>query len=69
MFIEQEFAPIAELIWFRDATRFSHADRVRALPESAKLYHGVGTTSVFEGHGVANEAAARLQGRPTATAR
>jgi predicted amidohydrolase YtcJ len=53
--IEQEFSPIAELIWFREATRFSHADRLRALPESAKLYHAVGTTSVFEGHGIASE--------------
>ena len=36
VFIEREFAPIAELIWFREATRFSHADRLRALPESAQ---------------------------------
>jgi len=49
VFIEQEMAPIAEMIWFRDAARFSHADRMRALPQSAKLYHGVGTTSTFEG--------------------
>jgi predicted amidohydrolase YtcJ len=55
VFIEQEMAPIAEMIWFRDAARFSHADRMRALPQSAKLYHGVGTTSTFEGHGAANE--------------
>jgi predicted amidohydrolase YtcJ len=55
VFIEQEFAPIAEMIWFREAARFSHADRLRALPESAKAYHGVGTTSTFEGHGAANE--------------
>jgi predicted amidohydrolase YtcJ len=53
--IEQEFSPIAELIWFRDAARFTDTDRLRALPESAKLYHAVGTTSVFEGHGVASE--------------
>ncbi len=43
------------MIWFREAARFSHADRLRALPESAKAYHGVGTTSIFEGHGAANE--------------
>src|SRR5260370_326854 len=48
-------APIAEMIWLRDAARFSHACRMRALPQSAKLYHGVGTTSTFEGHGAANE--------------
>jgi hypothetical protein len=55
VFIEREFQPIAELIWFRDAARFSHADRVRALPQSARLYHGFGTTSVYEGHGIAAE--------------
>jgi predicted amidohydrolase YtcJ len=55
VFIEREFQPIAELIWFRDATRFSHADRVHALPHSAHLYHSVGTTSVYEGHGIATE--------------
>ena len=55
VFIEREFQPIAELIWFRDETRFSHADRVRALPQSARLYHGFGTTSVYEGHGIAAE--------------
>src|SRR5262245_27624743 len=55
VFIEREFQPTAELIWFREATRFSHADRVRALPQSARLYHGFGTTSVYEGHGIAAE--------------
>jgi len=55
VFIEQEFQPVAELVWFREATRFSHADRVRALPLSARMYNSVGTTSVFEGHGVATE--------------
>jgi predicted amidohydrolase YtcJ len=55
VFIERDFQPLAELIWFRDATRFSHADRVRALPQSARLYHGFGTTSVYEGHGIAAE--------------
>src|SRR5262249_9531540 len=45
----------AELVWFREPTQFSHADRMRALPESARLYHGFGTTSVFEGHGAATE--------------
>src|SRR6185295_7098816 len=42
VFIEQEMAPIAELIWFRDAAKFSHADRVRALALSAKAYHSTG---------------------------
>ena len=55
VFVEREFQPITELVWFRDATRFSHADRVRALPQSARMYHSFGTTSVYEGHGVATE--------------
>ena len=53
--VEHEMMPLAELIWFREATRFSHADRLRALPEMARAYHAFGTTSVFEGHGVAPE--------------
>jgi predicted amidohydrolase YtcJ len=61
VFIEREFQPIAELLWFRDATRFSHADRVRALPQSARMYHGVGTTSVYEGHGIATEVLSAYQ--------
>jgi len=55
VFVEREMQSIAELVWFRDATEFTHADRLRALPESARFYHGFGTTSVFEGHGAATE--------------
>ncbi len=55
IFVEHEMQPIAELIWFRQAAGFTHADRLRALPESARAYHAFGTTSVFEGHGVAGE--------------
>lgn len=55
VFIEQEMQPIAELLWFREATRFSHADRMKALQESQRLYHAAGTTAVFEGHGAAGE--------------
>jgi len=55
VFIEREMAPIAELIWFRKPTAFSHADRVKALPESERAYHSFATTSIFEGHGIATE--------------
>lgn len=55
VFIEQEMQPITELLWFRDATRFSHVDRMKALQESQRLYHAVGTTGIFEGHGAAGE--------------
>jgi predicted amidohydrolase YtcJ len=53
--VEHELQPVAELIWFREAARFTRADRLRALPQSARAYHAFGTTSVFEGHGVATE--------------
>jgi predicted amidohydrolase YtcJ len=55
IFIESDMQPIAELIWFRDAARFSRVDRAKGLPVSAQAYHMYGTTSVFEEHGVANE--------------
>jgi predicted amidohydrolase YtcJ len=34
---------------------FTHADRVRTLPLSMRAYHSFGTTSTFEGHGIATE--------------
>jgi predicted amidohydrolase YtcJ len=55
VFIEDGMQPTAELLWFRQATEFSRADRARALPASAQAYHAFGTTSVFEEHGIANE--------------
>jgi hypothetical protein len=55
VFVESDMQPLAELIWFREATRFSRTDRARALPISAQAYHAYGTTSVFEEHGIANE--------------
>ena len=55
VFVEQEMQPITELLWFREATRFSHADRMKALQESQRLYHAFGTTGIFEGHGAAAE--------------
>jgi predicted amidohydrolase YtcJ len=55
VFIEDGMQPTAELIWFREATQFSRADRVRGIGLAAKAYHAFGTTSVFEGHGIANE--------------
>jgi len=55
VFIENGLQPTVELIWFREATQFSHADRVRGISIAAKAYHAFGTTSVFEGHGGANE--------------
>jgi predicted amidohydrolase YtcJ len=55
VFVEHDFAPFAEVLWFREATSFTDEDRLRTLPESARAYHCFGTTSIFEGHGVASE--------------
>ena len=55
VFVEHDFAPFAELVWFREAASFSDEDRLRTLPISARAYHSFGTTSIFEGHGVASE--------------
>jgi predicted amidohydrolase YtcJ len=55
VFIEQDFQPLAERIWFRKETGFSRSDRTRTLPLSAQAYHAYGTTSIFEEHGAATE--------------
>jgi hypothetical protein len=34
---EQDLQPLAELIWLRAATTFTHADRMCALPELVRL--------------------------------
>jgi hypothetical protein len=43
--VEREMQPLAELIWFRQASGFTRIDRARALPLSAQAYHAYGTTS------------------------
>ena len=56
VFVEREMRPDrgADLVP-RKRRAFTHADRLRTLPQSARAYHAFGTTSVFEGHGVATE--------------
>jgi predicted amidohydrolase YtcJ len=53
---ERTFQPIAEFTLFRKAPHFTEDDRVRTLGASMLAYNAVGTTAVFEGHGVADEA-------------
>jgi len=55
VFIEQTYVPVVELSLMAAAPRFSHADRLRGLRESMRIYTATGTTSVFEGHGIADE--------------
>lgn len=52
---ERTSMPIVELVMLDAASRFSHRDRVEALAEGMQVYAACGTTSVFEGHGVAPE--------------
>jgi predicted amidohydrolase YtcJ len=53
--VDRNAYPIVEHTLMRVVPRFMPADRVRALRESMRLYNGVGTTSVCESHGVAEE--------------
>lgn len=71
---DHAYQPIAEFTLFRAAPHFTAADRARTLADSMRLYNAVGTTAVFEGHGVSAEVAdayrsVRAQGRQTVRAR
>jgi hypothetical protein len=61
VFIENTPYPIVELTLMAAAGGFSADDRLRGLRESMRLYNAVGTTGVFEGHGVAGEVLAAYQ--------
>ena len=69
-FFEHSFQPLAEFTLFRVAPHFQADDRLRTLEASMRAYNAVGTTGVFEGHGVAGEVVdawrrAREAGRST----
>lgn len=71
---DHAYQPIAEFTLFRAAPHFTAGDRARTLADSMRMYNAVGTTAVFEGHGVSSEVAAayrsvRAQGRQTVRAR
>jgi hypothetical protein len=53
--VERFIWPVAEFTLLRAAPRFDHATRVRALEESLRLSLAAGTTSIYEGHGIAAE--------------
>ncbi len=55
VFREQGFMPLVELSLMGVAPGFTVADRVASLPRAARAYHAFGTTSIYEGHGVAAE--------------
>jgi predicted amidohydrolase YtcJ len=55
IFYETNRMPVLDFTLFRQAPAFDLATRVAALPRSMEIYNSFGTTSVFEGHGVAEE--------------
>ncbi|MGH7305819.1 MAG: amidohydrolase [Candidatus Rokuibacteriota bacterium] len=55
VFVEQTYIPVVELSLMAAAPRFTHQDRAHGLRESMRIYNATGTTSVVEGHGVADE--------------
>lgn len=55
LFIETNKMPVVELTLMRRAPHFTGAERVSALAASMRTYNRAGTTSVFEGHGIASE--------------
>ena len=55
IFVEWTYMPVVELSLMAAAPRFTHAQRVAALRASMRIYNATATTSVFEGHGIADE--------------
>ena len=60
VFVERNLIQVLEFTLMRDAPRFTHAERLRALVESQRRYAARGVTSVYEGHGIAPEVLRRL---------
>ena len=55
VFIEQNYKPVVEHTLMAVAPRFDFDDRLAGLSRSMAIYNSHGTTSVFEGHGIAGE--------------
>lgn len=52
IFFDWNYAPILEYTLFRNVPRFSFEDRITGVRLGAHAYSAVGTTSVYEGHGL-----------------
>ncbi|MBX9847342.1 MAG: amidohydrolase family protein [Xanthobacteraceae bacterium] len=61
VFIEQTKEPIVEFTLMARAPNFTVAQRAEALVHSMRAYNSVGTTSVFEGHGISQDVIAAYQ--------
>jgi hypothetical protein len=55
VFLEQTYIPVVELSLMAVVPRFTQEDRAQGLRESMRIYNATGTTSIVEGHGVADE--------------
>ncbi len=55
IFVDSNRYPTVEFNLMRVAPRFTMKQRVVALKESMRAYNSVGTTGIYEGHGVAPE--------------
>ena len=55
IFVEWTFMPVVELSLMACVPRFTRAQRVEGLRASMRIYNASATTSVFEGHGIADE--------------
>ncbi|MEX2454116.1 MAG: amidohydrolase [Rhodospirillaceae bacterium] len=54
-FVERASTSLVELVLFARAPRFTSSQREAGLKRAMAIYNSFGTTSVFEGHGVAPE--------------
>ncbi len=52
LIVENNPRPTIEFDFLRAVPRFTQRDRVEGLADSMRIYNGVGTTSVYEGHGL-----------------
>jgi predicted amidohydrolase YtcJ len=55
IFFDNNRMPIVDFTLMKAAPAFDLATRTAALPRSMHIYNSVGTTSVYEGHGVARD--------------
>ncbi|MBW1699316.1 MAG: amidohydrolase [Deltaproteobacteria bacterium] len=53
--VDHNMMPVTEFSLMKVVPRFTHHERVIALQDSMKLYNSVGTTSIYEGHGLTPE--------------
>jgi len=58
---EFTYKPLVEKTLMKCIPQFSLDDRTRGLERSMEIYAGYGTTSVFEGHGIAGEVLAAYE--------